>query len=196
METPRILLADDDALLRLDLRALLEERNYKVVGEAEDGCRAIELARELKPSVTLLDVKMPGSDGIEVAGIIAKERLGAVVMLTGYSDSNIVERAISAGVLGFLVKPFRGPEIQPCLNLAIARYKEMTALEQAFEGTRADMEQDRLARKAVRVLMGREDLDEREALRRIQAQSLSTGRPVTRICEAIILSDEVTAQNK
>jgi len=128
----RVLIAEDETIIRLDLRGLLEKHGMVVCGEARDGAEAVELARELEPDVCVLDLRMPGLDGIEAARRICAERPTPVVMLTAYSDRGVVERAIAAGVFAYLVKPFRETDVVPAIRAAVARHEELLRARRAL----------------------------------------------------------------
>lgn len=193
MQVTRILIAEDDALQRLDLKLMIEQIGHCVVGEAENGEEACRLARNLRPDLTILDIMMPKMDGLEAAEVLSKERLGPVLLLTAYSDAPMIERASKAGVLAYLVKPYRMQELQPAITIALARYKELLALEGALENTRQERELLELMAKARRALMAMHDLTEREAERRLQAMALSSGRSLRDVAEAILLAFGTTS---
>jgi response regulator NasT len=193
MQQGNIIIADDDAVLRFDLRSMLESIGHSVVGEADNGETACYLARSLRPDLIILDVMMPKQNGLEAAEIISKERLGAVMLLTAYSDVPMIEQANRAGVLAYLVKPFRQQELQPAIEIAISRYREMVAMEGALESVQDQMETNRLIGRAKRVLMDRNGLSDQEAYRRLQAQALATRRSLREIAEAILLTEEMSA---
>ncbi len=195
MQQGKILIADDDAVLRMDLRSMLENIGHCVVGEAENGETACYLARSLRPDLIILDVMMPKMNGLEAAEIISRERLGPVMMLTAYSDVPIIEQANRAGVLAYLVKPFRQQEIQPTIEIAITRYREMLALEGALDSAQDQMESNRLIGRAKRVLMDRYDVSDQEAFRRLHAQALATNRSLREIAEAILLTEDMAVTN-
>jgi response regulator NasT len=194
MQQGTIIIADDDAMLRLDLRSMLESIGHNVVGEADNGETACYLARSLRPDLIILDVMMPKQNGLEAAEIISRERLGAVMLLTAYSDVPMIEQANRAGVLAYLVKPFRQQELQPAIEIAISRYREMLAMEGALETAQDQMESHRLIGRAKRVLMERNGLSDQEAYRRLQAQALATSRSLREIAEAILLTEEMSAE--
>lgn len=194
MQQGTIIIADDDAMLRLDLRSMLESIGHNVVGEADNGETACYLARSLRPDLIILDVMMPKQNGLEAAEIISRERLGAVMLLTAYSDVPMIEQANRAGVLAYLVKPFRQQELQPAIEIAISRYREMMAMEGALETAQDQMESHRLIGRAKRVLIERNGLSDQEAYRRLQAQALATSRPLREIAEAILLTEEMSAE--
>jgi response regulator NasT len=192
MQQGNILIADDDAVLRLDLRSMLESMGHCVVGEADNGETACYLARSLRPDLIILDVMMPKRNGLEAAEIISQERLGPVLLLTAYSDVPMIEQANRAGVLAYLVKPFRQQELQPTIEIVLSRYREMLALEGALDTAQEQMETNRLIGRAKRVLMERHGISDQEAYRRLQAQALATNRPLREIAEAILLTEEMS----
>ena len=124
MESLRIVIADDEPIIRLDLRKTLENMGHQVVGEAGDGAKAIEVARELKPDIIILDIKMPEMDGIEAAKVVTTESIAPVLLLTAYSQKDLVDRAKDAGVFAYLVKPFKEADLLPAMEIAISRYEE------------------------------------------------------------------------
>ncbi len=189
MQEARILIADDDAVLRLDLRAMLETLGHCVVGEADNGETALYLARNLTPDLTILDVMMPKMNGLEAAEQIGRERIGPVLMLTAYSDVPMIEQASKAGVLGYLVKPFREQELKPAIEIALSRYKEMAALEGALGSLQDQMEANRIVGRAKRLLMERHQVTDQEAYRRLQAQSASTGKTMREVADAVLLTE-------
>jgi AmiR/NasT family two-component response regulator len=196
MQQGRVVIADDDAVIRMDLRAMLEEIGHEVVGEADNGETACYLARSLKPDLVILDIMMPKVSGLEAASIINQERLAPVLLLTAYSEAPMIERATEAGVLAYLVKPFRRQELQPAIEIAIARYRELSALEGELDSLQDQMETRKIVGKAKAILMERQGLAEREAFRRLQAQSLSLNKPLREIADAIILADEMNVARK
>lgn len=196
MQQGNILIADDDAVLRLDLRSMLESMGHHVVGEADNGETACYLARSLRPDLIILDVMMPKCNGLEAAEIISQERLGPVLMLTAYSDVPMIEQANRAGVLAYLVKPFRQQELQPTIEIALSRYREMLALEGALDNAQEQMETNRLIGRAKRVLMERHGISDQEAYRRLQAQALATNRSQRDIAEAVLLTEEMSVTSQ
>ena len=191
MQQGKILIADDDAVLRLDLRTMLEGLGHTVIGEADNGETACYLARSLQPDLIILDVMMPKMNGLDAAEVISRERLGPVMLLTAYSDVPMIEQANRAGVLAYLVKPFRQQELKPNIEIAISRYREMQALEGALETAQEQMESNRTVGRAKRILMDRHHISDQEAYRRLQAQSLATNRPLRDIAEAILLTEDM-----
>lgn len=192
MQRGQILIADDDAVLRLDLKSMLESIGHAVVGEADNGEAAVYMARSLKPDLIVLDVMMPRMNGLEAAELIGKERLGPVMLLTAYSDVPMIEQANRAGVLAYLVKPFRQQELQPAVEIAISRYREMLALEVAVTTAQDQIETNRIIGRAKRVLMDKHTVGDQEAYRRLTAQSLATNRSLREISEAILLAEDMS----
>jgi response regulator NasT len=190
----RVLIADDDPVFRMDLRSMLESLGHTLAGEADNGEDVIRLARSLRPDLTILDIEMPRKSGLEAARVLAEERISPVLLLTAYSESRMIEEAIRSGVLAYLVKPFRGPELQPAIEVAIARYRELTALESERDALQEQIETRKVLSKARAILMARHEITDREAQRRIQAQSLALNKSLREIAEAIILSDEIAPQ--
>jgi AmiR/NasT family two-component response regulator len=187
----RILIADDEPLIRLDLKNMLESLGYEVIAEAGDGVSAVEAARTLKPDVTILDIKMPGMDGIDAANILNSEKIAPVVLLTAYSDMDLINRAKEAGVFAYLVKPFRESDLRPAIEVAISRYKEFLALEEEVSELEDKLETRKLIERAKGILMDQYGLKEQEAFRRIQVQSMNTRKSMKEIAEAIIIAHSV-----
>ena len=186
----RILVAEDETIIRLDLRGLLERAGHEVVGEARDGEEAVGLARELEPDLAVMDVKMPRLDGIEAARRIMEERPIPIVMLTAFDQRELVERAAEVGVYGYLVKPFRESDVVPAIETARARHLELAAVR-----AEADSLQEALvARKAIErakgLLMEKEKLTEADAFARLRKASQVSGRPLVVIAEAVIATFE------
>jgi len=187
----RILIADDEPLIRLDLKNMLESLGYEVIAEAGDGVSAVEAARTLKPDVAILDIKMPGMDGIDAANILNSEKTAPVVLLTAYSDMDLINRAKEAGVFAYLVKPFRESDLRPAIEVAISRYKEFLALEEEVSELEDKLETRKLIERAKGILMDQYGLKEQEAFRRIQVQSMNTRKSMKEIAEAIIIAHSV-----
>jgi two-component system, response regulator PdtaR len=192
----KVLIADDDPVIRMDLRAMLEELGHQVVGEADNGETAGYMARSLKPDLVILDIMMPKMNGLEAAARMSAERTAPVLLLTAYSEAPMIEQATEAGVLAYLVKPFRRQELQPAIEIAVARYREMTALEGALESMQDQAETRKVVGKAKAILIDRHGVAEREAYRRLHAQSLALNRSMKEVAEAIILADELNAVNR
>jgi two-component system, response regulator PdtaR len=184
----RILIAEDETIIRLDLRALLERAGFDVCAEAKDGEEAVELARSQEPDLALLDVKMPHLDGIEAARRILDVRPIPIVMLTAYGQEELVSRAIEAGVFGYLVKPFREQDLLPAIAAARARHEELTALREEAESLADALAARKLIERAKGLLMEKEGLSEQEAFARLRKASQASGRPLTVIAEAVVVT--------
>ncbi len=190
MERTRVIIADDESVIRADLREMLTTLGYLVVGEVGDGQSAVNLARELKPDVVIMDIKMPNMDGIEAARLLTQEQIAPVLLLTAYSQRDLVDRAKEAGVVGYLVKPFREQEIAPAIEIALARFQEFRELEKEVGDLKETLETRKVVDRAKGVLMDTQHLTEAEAFRKIQKMSMNTRKPMKEIAEAIILAHE------
>lgn len=190
MERKRVIIADDVSVICIDLREMLTRQGYLVVGEAGDGKSAVNLARELRPDVVLMDVLMPDMDGIEAAKILTEERIAPVVLLTGFSERDLVERAKEAGVVGYLIKPIQENDLAPAIEIAIARFQEFRALEKEVSNLQDQLETRKLVDRAKGILMDTQGLTEAAAFRRIQKMSMNTRKSMKEIAQAIILTHE------
>ena len=194
----RVLIAEDEALLRLDLREMLEEEGFDVVGEAADGEQAVALARELLPDLVICDVKMPKMDGIAAAAQITEARIAPVVMLTAFSQRDLVERARDAGAMAYLVKPFQKRDLLPAIEMAASRFAEIRALESEVTGLRERLEARKLIERAKGALMTRHALSEPEAFRWIQRAAMDNRTSMRAVAELVLNGTEqgspVTAQ--
>jgi len=183
---PRVLVAEDEALIRMDLVELLGEEGYDVVGQAGDGEEALKLARELEPDLVVMDVKMPVMDGITAASTIAEERICPVVMLTAFSQRDLVERAREAGAMAYVVKPFDASDVVPAIEIAMARFAEIRAVEDEV----ADLEERLASRKAVDkakgILQEGLGLSEAEAFRWIQKTAMDLRKSMREVAEGVI----------
>lgn len=188
MERTRVVIADDESIVRMDLKEMLTTLNYLVVGEVGDGQSAVNLARELKPDVVLMDIKMPDMDGIEAARILTEEQIAPVVLLTAYSQKDLVDRAKEAGVVGYLVKPFREADLLPAIEVALARFSEFKQMNQEVHDLQDALETRKVVDRAKGILMDAQGLEEQEAFRRIQKMSMNTRKPMKEVAEAIILA--------
>jgi AmiR/NasT family two-component response regulator len=186
----RVIIADDESLIRMDLREMLLNLDYLVVGEVGDGRSAVNLARELKPDVVIMDIKMPDMDGIDAAEILTEERISPVILLTAYSQKDLVERAKEAGVVGYMVKPFREDDLVPAIEVALARFKEFEALHKEVDDLQLALETRKLVDRAKGILMDSQGLSEAEAFRKIQKMSMNTRKPMKEVAEAIILAHQ------
>ncbi|MGC9001942.1 MAG: ANTAR domain-containing response regulator [Dictyoglomus sp.] len=191
MKTVRVLIAEDEPIVKMDLKELLESQGYEVVGEASDGKIAIELARKLKPDVIIMDIRMPNLDGIEAAKILTQEEIAPIIFLTAYSDRELVEKAKEVGVVAYIVKPFKESDLFPAIEIAIARFKEFQLLRKEVEDLKDALETRKLVDRAKGILMDREGLKEHEAFRLIQKASMDKRKPMKEIAQAIILAYEL-----
>ena len=187
----RILIADDESLIRLDLREMLSQLGYDIVGEAGDGRSALDLAHKLRPDLVIMDIKMPGIDGISAAEDLTREKIAPVLLLTAYSDQSLVERAKEAGVVGYVVKPFRQTELMPVIELSLARFEEFRALEREVGDLKEALETRKLIERAKGVLMEVHGLREAEAFHRIRKTSMDTRKSMREVAEAVLLTHEM-----
>jgi AmiR/NasT family two-component response regulator len=194
LKRTRILIADDESLILMDLREMLTNLGYLVVGEANDGRSAVNMARELGPDLVIMDVKMPDMDGIEAAKVLTEERVAPVLLLTAYSQQDLIDRAKEAGVVGYLVKPFRESNLAPAIDITLARFEEFQALQKEVEGLEEALETRKVVDRAKGILMDTQELTEHEAFRRIQKMSMNTRRPMKEIAEAIILAHDMKGE--
>lgn len=194
MERTRVIIADDESVIRMDLREMLTNLNYLVVGEAGDGQSAVNMARQLQPSVVIMDIKMPDMDGIEAASIMTKEKIAPVLLLTAYAQRDLVDRAKEAGVVGYLVKPFREQEIVPAIEIALARFGEFRELEKQVGDLNETLETRKVVDRAKGILMDSQGLTEQEAFRKIQKMSMNTRKPMKEIAQAIVLAQDAKSQ--
>jgi len=184
--TLRILIAEDETIIRLDLRGLLEGAGFEVCAEARDGIEAVELARSERPDLAILDVKMPRLDGIEAARRILDERAIPIVMLTAYGQGELVARAVEAGVFGYLVKPFRESDLLPAIHTARARHDELSLLRAEADSLAEALADRKAIERAKGLLMAKEGLSEAEAFARLRRASQVSGRPLRVIADALI----------
>src|SRR5919106_1342672 len=182
----RILIAEDETIIRLDLKELLEGAGFEVVAEARDGLEAVDLARETSPDVAILDVKMPRLDGIETARRILADRPLPIVMLTAYGQEELVSRAVEAGVFGYLVKPFRESDLLPAIRTARARHEELAALREEADSLAEALAARKAIERAKGLLMAKEGLSEEDAFARLRKASQVSGRPLKVIAEAVV----------
>ncbi len=186
----RILIAEDETIIRLDLRELLESAGYEVCGEARDGSEAVALARQLEPDLAIMDVKMPQLDGIDAARQILEERPIPIVMLTAYGQEELVSRAVEAGVFGYLVKPFREQDLLPAIHTARARHEELAALREEAESLSEALAARKAIERAKGLLMQKEGLSEADAFARLRKASQVSGRPLKVVAEAVVATFE------
>ncbi|HTR69108.1 MAG TPA: response regulator [Mycobacteriales bacterium] len=187
MTTPRrVLIAEDEALIRLDLKEMLEEAGYTVVAEAADGQQAIDLTSDLLPDLVILDVKMPGMDGITAAEQIVEAALAPVIMLTAFSQRDLVERAADAGAMAYLVKPFDKSDLVPAIEVAISRHQQLRALRGEVEDLTERLETRKLLDRAKGKLQTDHEMSEPEAFRWIQKTSMDRRTTMRAVAEAVL----------
>jgi response regulator NasT len=182
----RVLVVEDEALIRLDLTEMLTEEGYVVAGEAADGEQAVEQARELRPDLVIMDVKMPKVDGIAAAASIVEERIAPVVMLTAFSQRELIEQARDAGAMAYLVKPFARHELVPAIELAVSRFAEKRALEDEVATLNDRLETRKVVDRAKGLLMTRQNTTEPEAFRWIQRTAMDRRTTMKAVAEAIV----------
>ena len=192
MERVRVIIADDESVICMGLREMLSDLGYLVVGEAGDGRSVVNLARELRPDVVLMDIKMPDMDGIEAAKILTGERIAPVVLLTAFSQRDLIERAKESGVVGYLVKPIEEADLSPAIEIALARFGEFRELEKEVDTLQDQLETRKLVDRAKGILMDTQGLTEAVAFRRIQRMSMNTRKSMKEIAQAIILTHEAS----
>ncbi len=187
----RVLIAEDEALIRMDLREMLEEEGHEVVGEARDGAEAIELARALGPDVVFMDITMPGVSGIEAATVLGEERIAPVVMVTAFSQATHVEQAAAAGAMAYVVKPFSRSDIIPAMAVATARFAEASALADEVSDLSERLETRKVVDRAKAILMAR-GVSEADAFKRLQKVAMDKRKSLREIAEAVIIASETT----
>lgn len=186
---PRVVVAEDEALIRLDLTELLEEHGYQVVGQASDGEEAVALATELEPDLVVMDVKMPKMDGITAADKIAEDRICAVVMLTAFSQRDLIERAKEAGAMAYVVKPFDASDVVPAIEIALARFAEIRAVEDEISDLEERLESRKVVDQAKGILQSSLGLTEPEAFRWIQKTAMDLRKPMREVARGVIAHD-------
>jgi AmiR/NasT family two-component response regulator len=188
-ETTRVLIAEDEALIRLDLKEMLEEEGYAVVAEVGDGQQAVDQARELRPDLVILDIQMPELDGLSAAEQIASARIAPVIVLTAFSQRELVERARDAGAMAYLVKPFSKNDLVPAIEVARARFTEMTALDGEVRTLEERLETRKVVEKAKGRLMEEQGLTEAQAFRLIQQKAMNERTSMKALAEQILAGD-------
>lgn len=191
----QVVIADDESIIRMDLREMLTNLGYDVVGEASDGRTALDLTHRLRPDLVILDIKMPDMDGIEAAEHISEERLAPVVLLTAYSERHLVERAKGAGVAGYLVKPFRESELTPVIELALARFNDLQQLTEEVVQLKEALETRKLIERAKGILMEVHGLKEADAFSRMRRTSMDNRKSMREVAEAILLTHQVETRS-
>lgn len=182
----RVVIAEDEALIRLDLAEMLREEGYDVVGEAGDGQEAVEMAERLRPDLVIIDVKMPRRDGIDAASEIAGKRIAPIVMLTAFSQRDLVERARDAGAMAYLVKPFTIADLVPAIELAISRSEEIAALEREVSSLAEQLATRKLVERAKGLLQSTQGLSEPEAFKWIQRAAMDKRATMRQVAELVL----------
>jgi two-component system, response regulator PdtaR len=187
--TTRVVIAEDEAIIRLDLKETLEEEGYDVVGETGRGDEAVQLVRDLSPDLAILDIKMPGLDGLAAAREIAGERRAAVLILTAFSQRDLIERARDAGALAYLVKPFQRAELIPAVEVALGRFKELQALFDEKQSLEEQLETRKVVDRAKGILMDEHSLNEANAFAWIQKRAMQERITMRAVAERIIAGE-------
>jgi response regulator NasT len=190
----RVVIAEDEALIRLDLAEMLGEEGYDVVGQAGDGQEAVDLAESLKPDLVILDVKMPRRDGIDAAAEIAQKRIAPIVILTAFSQRELVERARDAGAMAYLVKPFSISDLIPAIELAVSRFGEIAALESEVANLSDRLETRKLVERAKGLLQAKQAMTEPEAFKWIQRAAMDRRTTMKRVAEVVLETLDTPAE--
>ena len=182
----KVVVAEDEAIIRLDLKEMLEEEGFDVVGEAADGDAAVRLAQEQRPHLVILDIKMPGLDGLQAAERITEQDLAAVLILTAFSQRELVQRAAEAGAMGYVVKPFQKSDLMPAIEIALARYSQLSALKKETASVSEQLAVRKLVDRAKGVLMDRDGMSEADAFRWLQKRAMDQRRPLREVAEDVL----------
>jgi AmiR/NasT family two-component response regulator len=182
----RVVIAEDEAIIRLDLKETLEEEGYEVVGETGRGDEAVQLVNDLNPDIAILDIKMPGMDGLEAARAITGDRKAAVLILTAFSQRDLIEQARDAGALAYLVKPFQKSELLPAVEVALGRFREMQALGDEVQGLQEQLETRRIVDRAKGILMDKHGMGEGDSFAFIQKTAMNERRTMRSVAEDVV----------
>lgn len=188
-ERTRVVVAEDEAIIRLDLKELLEEEGFEVVGETGRGDEAVELVRSVKPDLAILDIKMPGLDGLSAARQITEDRLAAVLILTAFSQRDLVEQARDAGAMSYIVKPFQKSDLIPAIEVALGRHAELTSLEAEVTDLAERLEARKTIDRAKGLLMDKHDLTEADSWRFLQTEAMNRRTKVHEIAAMVLAGD-------
>ncbi|HEX9069845.1 MAG TPA: response regulator [Ktedonobacterales bacterium] len=189
--TKRLIIADDETLVRQDLKEDLERLGYTVVRDVPDGTSAINAAREIHPDAVIMDIRMPGVDGVSAAEVLTRERVAPVVLVTGYPDPQVIERARDVGVVSYLTKPWRDEDLQAAVELGCARFQEFRDLEDKVTSLEDQLATRRVVERAKGILMEQYGLSENDAYQRIRRLSMNTRKTMREVADAIILTTEL-----
>jgi AmiR/NasT family two-component response regulator len=187
----RLVIADDESIIRMNLKETLVGLGYLVVGEAGDGVSVINVARELKPDLVLMDIKMPKLDGIQAARILTEEKIAPVLLLTAYSDRDLVDRAKEAGVVNYVVKPFREAELLPAIEIAMSRYQEFLEMDKQITDLKEVLDTRKIVERAKGILMDTQGLKEAEAFRKIQQLAMNSRKTMKEVAQAILIAQQI-----
>jgi len=182
----KVVVAEDEAIIRLDLKEMLEEEGFEVVGEAADGDAAVRLAQEQRPQLVIMDIKMPGLDGLQAAERITEQDLAAVLILTAFSQRELVHRAAEAGAMGYVIKPFQKSDLMPAIEIALARYSQLSALKKETASVSEQLAVRKLVDRAKGVLMDRDGMSEADAFRFLQKRAMDERRSLRAVAEEIL----------
>ena len=186
MKPLKIVIADDESVIRMDLKEILQEAGHEVVGETANGRRAVAIVRETSPDLVIMDIKMPEMDGGEAARVIAADHLAPVLLLTACDDAELIERAKDAGVLAYLVKPVEEKNLFPAMEIALSRWQEMQSLEEELFAMRDSLETRKLLDRAKGILMQAHNISESEAYRRMQRYSMEKRLSLKEVAAAVV----------
>ncbi len=192
MERKRVVIADDEAIIRQDLREMLTNLGYLVVGAVGDGRSAVNLARELRPDLVIMDIRMPDMDGIEAAKLLTRDNICPVLLLSAYSQRELVERAADAGVSGYVIKPFDEANLLPAIEVVLARFQEYQAIVEEADRLEERLETRVAVDRAKGILMDTRGMTEQEAFRNIQRMSMNSRKSMREVAEAIILAHQMS----
>lgn len=191
MSKLRVLVADDDPIIRLDLKQMLQSMDYEVVGEAGDGQEAVKLATSLRPDICVLDIKMPIKDGITAVTELLADEIAPAILLTAYSDKELIDRAKEAGAFAYLVKPFKPGDLPPAIEVAVTRYRQWLDVNNQVSDLEERLETRKLIEKAKGVLIEKQGLSESDAYRKIQQSSMNARKTMKEVAEAILLAENI-----
>jgi two-component system, response regulator PdtaR len=189
----RMIIAEDDTVIRMDLKEELQRQGYLVVGDVGAGQSAVNLTRELRPDLVVMDIRMPELDGIAAAEILTREKLAPVVLLTAFSDDELIERARNVGVIHYVTKPWRTSDLKPAIEIALSRFQEFRTMEGKVRDLEDHLATRKMVEKAKGVLMEKYKISEQEAFRRIQKASMNKRKSMKDVAEAILLAEDLQA---